>query len=139
MRQVVPYEFRDHCRPTLRRDDLVITVDSRPSWKVRLEADSPSLRPGQSMQVKLKLDRGPSKDGDIPFFIFADHKDVRFSGLPTVASGTDESTVTVSLAKHAAALDSVLIVVVNGLNEWIGVTSGAKNRSIAALRLTVAP
>lgn len=74
-----------------------------------------------------------------PFFSFADQKDARFRGLPTVPAGAGESTVTVSLGKHAAPGDRVQIVVVNGLNEWIGVTSGAQNQSSAALQFTVVP
>jgi hypothetical protein len=139
VRTVIPYEFRDHCRPTLRRDELVLTVDSRPSWKVRLEAASVTLRRGEKVDLRIKLDRGDGKEGDVPFFIFADHKDIRFSGLPTVPTGATESTVTVSLAKNASPSDRIQIVVVNGLNEWIGVTSGAANRSSAALELSTAP
>jgi len=139
VRPVIPYEFRDHCRPTLSRDEVVITVDSRPSWKARLEAESPTLRPGQKMEIKIKLERRGGVDADVPFFIFADHQEVRFSGLPTVPAGSTESTVTVSLARNAAPADRIQIVVVNGLNEWIGVTSGGRNRSSAALDLKIVP
>ena len=135
-RPVLPYEFRDHCRPTIACDELIITIDSRPSWTVALEASSTTLIPGQPTPIKVKLDRRGTKDGDIPLFIFADHKDVRFSGLPTIPAGANESIVTATLAKNAKLTDPVQIVVVNGLNEWIGVTSGAMNRSSAALQLS---
>ena len=139
VRSVLPYEFRDHCRPTLLRDELVVTVDSRPSWRAELEAASPTLAPGKPVEIKVKLDRRGPKDGDVPFFIFADHPAVRFSGLPAVAAGASESTVTATLSKNAGPVDRIRIVVVNGLNEWIGATSGAMNRSSAALELAVAP
>jgi hypothetical protein len=134
-RPVIPYEFRDHCRPTLLRDELLITVGPAPSWTVQLEAASPAIRPGQSVEIKVKLDRREAKEGDVPFFIFADHKDVRFSGLPTIPAGANESVIKASLSSKAVVDGPVQIVVVNGLNEWIGVTSGAINRSSAPLLL----
>jgi hypothetical protein len=135
VRAVVPYEFRDHCRPPIPTDELVVTVGRPPAWTVRLETEPAGLAPGRGLPLKIKLARGDAKDGDVPFFLFADHKDVRFSGLPSVPSGSSESTVTVRLEGRSAAAGRVRIVVVNGLNEWIGVTSGAMNRSSAALEL----
>lgn len=139
IRPVLPYEMRDHCRTSIPCEELVITVDSRPSWTVALEASSAILLPGQHTSIKVKLDRRDAKDGDVPFFIFADHKDVRFSGLPTIPAGAHESIITATLTKNAKGSDPIQIVVVNGLNEWIGVTSGAMNRSSAALQLSVGP
>lgn len=139
VRPVRPYEMRDHCHRTLPFDELAITVSSRPSWTARLEAESASLKPGQKVSVRVKLDRRGTGDSDVPFFIFADHPDVRFSGLPTVPAGAGESVVTVSLDARSKARDPIQIVVVNGLNEWIGVTSGAMNRASSVLELTPAP
>lgn len=137
VRPVIPYEFRDHCRAPIATDELALTVGRPAPWTVRLEADKDTLSPGQSVSIKLKLDRRENKDGDVPFFIFADHKDIRFSGLPTVAGGSGESTVTARLGGKSDVSGPVRIVVVNGLNEWIGVTSGAMPRSSAALELSV--
>lgn len=139
LRRVRPYEMRDHCYRTLPFDEVAITVSSRPSWSASLEADSPTVKPGQSIKVKVKLDRRGTGDADVPFFIFSDHKDIRISGLPTVAAGANESVVTVSLDARSQARDPIQIVVVNGLNEWIGVTSGAMNRASSVLELNPAP
>jgi hypothetical protein len=134
-RPTVPYEFRDHCRAPIATDELVITVGRPAPWTVRLEAETPTFTPGKPLALKVKLERREAKEGDVPFFIFADHKGVRFSGLPTVPSGASEAVVTARFEGKSTPSGPVQIVVVNGLNEWIGVTSGAMNRSSAALRL----
>jgi hypothetical protein len=136
-RPVIPYEFRDHCRTPIAADETLIAVGRPAPWIVTLESDARDLAPGGTLKIRLKVDRRDGKDGDVPLFVFSDHADLRIEGLPTIPAGAVETILKAEVRKGSAARGPVSVVAVNGLNEWIGVTSGAMNRSSAPLQLRI--
>jgi hypothetical protein len=134
-RAVRPYEFRDHCRTPIASDEVMITVGRPARWTVSIESAGAALVPGRELTLHVKARREQGQDGDLPLFIMADHAGVRFKGLATVPAGANESSVVATLKPGSTVQGPIRVVVVSGLNEWIGVTSGAMNRSSAALEL----